>query len=125
MSVRTTNLATHGLLKMNLTLGFHINHIHNLGMWLHQFCLGKHNSAARKVLKAYSDQNQVIAGINGAHHYGRCGLLDGSGWGLPTSNCGNVADHSHMPASGLGHTSGKGPPRFLGNGHSRSVPDGS
>ena len=66
MSVRTTNLATHGLLKMNLTLGFHINHIHNLGMWLHQFCLGKHNSAARKVLKAYSDQHQVIAGINGS-----------------------------------------------------------
>ena len=55
-------VATPGLLKITLDLGFRIYHRDNLGMDLHQFGIGQNTSAARKVLKACDNQHQVITG---------------------------------------------------------------
>ena len=38
----------------------------DLGTGLHQFGLGQHSSAAQKVMKARSDQHQVIVGGDAA-----------------------------------------------------------
>ena len=54
-----------GLLKPTLALGFRPEHHDELGTGLHQFGIGQHNSAAWKVLKARTDQHQVIV-VNGA-----------------------------------------------------------
>ena len=66
LNVRTPIVATPGLLNIALTLGFRLNLKENLEMWLHQLYLGKHTSAARKLLNAHVDQRQVIAGGSGA-----------------------------------------------------------
>ena len=57
---------TPGILNITLALGFHLKHRNDLGTCLHQFCLGQHASAARKVLKARADQHQFIAGGSAA-----------------------------------------------------------
>ena len=51
-----------GLLNLIQALGFSLDHRKNLGNDLHQFGLGRHTSASRKVLKACTDQLQVITG---------------------------------------------------------------
>ena len=61
LSVRAPIISTQSLLKMDLTLGFCIDHKNELVTGLHRFCLVQHNYAARKVLKACVDQHQVIA----------------------------------------------------------------
>ena len=53
---------TTGLLKLTLALVFHIENHNDLGLGLHQFVLGQNTSATQKVLKARSDQYQIIAG---------------------------------------------------------------
>ena len=45
-----------------MALGFCLDHRDILGTGLHQFVLGQHTSAVQKVLKARSDQHQVIPG---------------------------------------------------------------
>ena len=55
-----------GDLMMTLSLGFHIDHNDNLGTGVHQFCLGQHTSALRKIPKAPVNQHQDIAGSGGA-----------------------------------------------------------
>ena len=59
---RATILATPGLLKLNLSLGFGLYHRDNLGMGLYQFGLSQDTPATRKVLKAGSNQYHVITG---------------------------------------------------------------
>ena len=39
-----------------------MDHQYDLGIGIHQFGLGQHTSAARKMTKARADQHQVIAG---------------------------------------------------------------
>ena len=65
LSILAPIVAMPGLLKPTLTLGFRPEHHHELGTGLHQFGIGQHNSAAWKVLKARTDQHQVIV-ANGA-----------------------------------------------------------
>ena len=55
-------IAAPSLLKMSLTLVFHLNHIDNLGKGLHQFYVGQHTSSTWKVPKACVDQHQVVSG---------------------------------------------------------------
>ena len=68
LSIRAPIVAMPGLLKPNLALGFRPEHHDELGTCLHQFGIGQHNSAAWKVLKARTDQHQVIV-VNGAEPY--------------------------------------------------------
>ena len=68
LSVCTPIVTKTGLLKLTLSLGFFIYHCNNLGTGLHQFGLGQHTYATRKVLKARADQHQVIIG-SGADPY--------------------------------------------------------
>ena len=62
LSVCTPITATSDLLKITLVPGFHLNFRNNLCTGLHQFGLGQNTSSAQKVLKARSNQKQVIAG---------------------------------------------------------------
>ena len=62
LSVRAPIITTSGLLKLALALGFLLEHRDDLGLGLHQFVLGQNTSATQKVLKARSDQYQIIAG---------------------------------------------------------------
>ena len=62
MSVSAPIIATAGRLNMTIALEFCLDHRDNLGMGPHQFCMGQHTSTARKVLKARTNQHQVIAG---------------------------------------------------------------
>ena len=57
LSFRAPIFATSGLLKLNLSLGFRLEHHNNLGLGLHHFGLGQHSSSTRKVLKAWADQH--------------------------------------------------------------------
>ena len=66
LSVRVPIVATPGIFKLTLDLGFYLYHCDNFGTGLHQFELVQYVSAARKVLKACSDQHQVIAGAAAA-----------------------------------------------------------
>ena len=59
-SICTPIIAILDLLNLTLSLGFILDHQGNLGTGLHQFGLGQHSSAAQKVMKARSDQHQVI-----------------------------------------------------------------
>ena len=61
LRVHTPIIATPGILKITLDLGFYLDNHNDLGTGLHQFGLGQHTSATRKVLKDRSDQNQVFA----------------------------------------------------------------
>ena len=60
--VRATIIATPGLLKITLGIGFCLDQRDDLVTGLYQFRMFQHNSAAQKVLKACAYQNQVIAG---------------------------------------------------------------
>ena len=62
MSVHAPIVDTPGSLKISLSIGFRLEHRDNLVMGIPQYCLGKHDSSARKVLKACVGQHQVIAG---------------------------------------------------------------
>ena len=62
LRIRTPIVATPGLLELGLALGFHLDHRNDLVAGLHQFGLFQHTSDTWKVMKARSDQNQVIAG---------------------------------------------------------------
>ena len=55
-------LATPGLLKITLALGFLLEHHDDLCSGLHKFGLVQHTSASRKVLKVHFDQHKVIMG---------------------------------------------------------------
>ena len=55
LSVRTHIIATSGLLKLTLEIGFRLDQRDNLGMGLHQFGLDQNNSDTRKVTKAHDD----------------------------------------------------------------------
>ena len=65
MSVFTYIFATPSLLNMTLALGFCLKHRDNMGMVIQQLCIGKNTSDTRKVLKARTNQHQVIAGSGG------------------------------------------------------------
>ena len=62
LSVHAPIVMTPGLLKPTLTLGFYLYRRDNLGTGLHQFGIGQPSSAYLKVLKAHTNQHQVIAG---------------------------------------------------------------
>ena len=62
LSVHAPTVATSGLLKLNLSLGFLLDHWDDLGMGVHQFGMGQHTSVTKAVLKACTDQHQVTAG---------------------------------------------------------------
>ena len=62
LSVQAPIVATPGLLKLTLALGFRLEHRDELGSGFHQFRLGEHTSAARKLLKSEADKYQVIVG---------------------------------------------------------------
>ena len=62
LSIHTPIIKTPGLLKLTLVLGFQLDHCKNLDKGLHQFRLGQHTSADRKVFKVSADQHQIIAG---------------------------------------------------------------
>ena len=66
LGVQDPILATPGLLNMILDLRLLLNHRGNLKKGIHQFLLGQHTSAARKLLKGRVDQHQVITGSGGA-----------------------------------------------------------
>ena len=57
---------TSSLLKMTFTIEFFLDYRDNLGMGIHQFFLGQHTSAARKVLEVRFNQHQVIEDGGGA-----------------------------------------------------------
>ena len=65
MSVFTYIFATPSLLNMTLALGFCLKHRDHMGMSIHQLCLGQNTSKTRKVLKARTNQHQVIADSGG------------------------------------------------------------
>ena len=44
-------------MNLNLDLGVHLDHHDNLVTGIHQFGMGQHTSATRKVLQACSNQN--------------------------------------------------------------------
>ena len=50
LSIHDLFFATPGLLKLNLTIGFCINHRDDLGTGNKQLCLGYHTYAARKLM---------------------------------------------------------------------------
>ena len=50
LSIRASILATPGLIKLSLDLGFFLYHRDNLGTGLHQFGLKQHTPASWKVL---------------------------------------------------------------------------
>ena len=54
-------VATPVLPKLTLSLGFRLEHRNDLVTSRHKFGIGQHTSAAQKVLKARSEQHQVIA----------------------------------------------------------------
>ena len=62
LSVRTYIVATTGMLKLTLALGFCLDHRDNLVTGLHHFVLRQHISDTRKVLKDRTNQHQVIVG---------------------------------------------------------------
>ena len=116
-----------GLLKLTLSLGFCLDHRDNLGTGIHQFWIGQHTSAARKVLKARAEQHQVIAGCDAAPSLddmaalmapdgvslpytlsmaqgGACAAEDGPGhpvWAIPPHRAGNEGgDHRNHGEGG-------------------------
>ena len=50
------------MIKLTTTLGFILDHHEDLGVSLHQFGLGQHNTDARKAFKDCSEQHQIIGG---------------------------------------------------------------
>ena len=62
LSFRVPIVSTSGLIKPILAVGFRLDDRDDLGTGLHQFGIGQHTTAARKVLKARADQHKVIAG---------------------------------------------------------------
>ena len=66
LGIRPPIVATPGLLKITLSLIFHLNHRYNLGTGLHQVCIGQHSASTRNILKARVQKHQVIADRGGA-----------------------------------------------------------
>ena len=65
LGIRDPTVATPDLLKTTLYLGLRIYHRDNLGMGMHQFCLGQNYAATCNILKSCVDQHQVVAGGGG------------------------------------------------------------
>ena len=55
-------VATPGMIKITLELGFYLEHRDGLGLGLHQFRIIQHTSDARKVLNTQAGQHHIIAG---------------------------------------------------------------
>ena len=55
LSARAPIVATPGLIKLTLDLGFRIDHRYNIGTGLHQFGLNQHTYASQKVLNTHDD----------------------------------------------------------------------
>ena len=86
LSIRAPIVATPGLIKFTLNLGFRLNHRDNLGTVLHQFVIGQQTSSARKFLKACSNQHQVITGGVAAPYLAdEDTLIDPDGVSLPAT----------------------------------------
>ena len=61
LGVHAPIVATLDLLKMTMSLSFHLNNRDNLWTGLYQFCLGQHTFNTRNILKAHIYQHKVIA----------------------------------------------------------------
>ena len=60
LKVLALTIATQGILKTNLYLGFRLDHKYELGMGLHQFVLGQNTNTIRKHMKSHEEKHQVI-----------------------------------------------------------------
>ena len=86
LSIRVPIVLTPVLLNITLDIGFQLDHIDDLGTGLHQFELGQHTLAARKVLKARVDQHQVITSAGAAPSLGDAAMLTAlDGVSLPSN----------------------------------------
>ena len=82
---------------MALYLRLCLNHRDYLGTGLHQFCLGQHTSAVRKILKARMDQNQVILGDGGSPNLADAAyLMVPNGLYLPETLTMAQSVHTHL-----------------------------
>ena len=86
---------TPGLLRITLSLRFCPEHSVNLGTGIHQFCLGKHTPASRKLLKTRVDQHQVIAGGSGPLNLANVVYLTAT-YGVPLHETLAIAHSVHM-----------------------------
>ena len=86
---------TPGLLRITLSLRFCPEHSVNLGTGIHQFCLGKHTPASRKLLKTRVDQHQVIAGGSGPLNLANVVYLTAT-YGVPLHETLAIARSVHM-----------------------------
>ena len=62
MGVHSPIVAISGILNMNLSPSFRLNHRDDLGTGIQPFCLGQHILATRKILKAHIYHHLVIEG---------------------------------------------------------------
>ena len=86
LRIRASIVTTPWILKLTLVLGFRLDHCDDLGTGFHHFGLGQKTYTTRKVLKARTDQHQVIAGSGAAPYLAEASTLTATeGVSLPAT----------------------------------------